>query len=81
MVGNTNAARKRYAKPAITAIDATQRAELEAKALQGDKSAREVLSFVDRRNEKGKRKKTAVWMGVCGLLALGLAAYFLLHQR
>jgi hypothetical protein len=59
--------------------ECTQRAELETKALQGDKNALEVLSSVDRRNKKGKRKKAAVWMEVCGLLALCLAAYFLLH--
>jgi hypothetical protein len=59
--------------------ECTQTAELEAKALQEDKNALEVLSSVDRRNKKGKRKKAAVWMGVCGLLALCLAAYFLLH--
>ena len=59
--------------------ECTQRAELETKALQGDKNALEVLSSVDRRNKNGKRKKAAVWMEVCGLLALCLAAYFLLH--
>ena len=77
MATNANTERKHYAKPAITAINATQRAELEAKARHGDKNALEVLSFVDRRTKKEKRKKVAVWMGVCGLLALCLAAYFL----
>ena len=50
---------------------------LVADTIYGDKNALEVLSFVDRRTKKEKRKKVAVWMGVCGLLALCLAAYFL----